>query len=135
MPGDDATTPASSARPDLAALIYPVIAMDDPLAHAGSREQLLGPAPGPALIREYAADTRVPADAPPTFILHAGDDASVPPGNALRMAAALRAVGTPVDLHLYSIGGHGFGLRYVAGKPVAAWPHLLIDWLGWRHST
>lgn len=124
---DDAD--ARPARPDAAALIYPVIAMDDPTAHAGSREQLLGAAPDPQRIRSYSADSFVPPDAPPTFILHAADDSTVPLDNALRMAAALRSAGIPVDLHVYSAGGHGFGLRYVDGKPVAAWPDLFAKWL------
>lgn len=122
----------ASARPDTAALIYPVIALDDPSAHAGSREQLLGAAPEAARVRAYSADTLVPPDAPPTFILHAADDASVPLENALRMAAALRSAGVPVDLHVFSAGGHGFGLRHVGDRPVAAWPDLLLRWLDWQ---
>jgi dipeptidyl aminopeptidase/acylaminoacyl peptidase len=128
--GDEADR--TSARPDTAALIYPVIAMDDPVAHAGSREQLLGAAPQAARVRAYSADAMVPPDAPPTFILHAADDASVPLENALRMAAALRGAGVPADLHIFAAGGHGFGLRYVGDKPVAAWPDLLLRWLDWQ---
>jgi acetyl esterase/lipase len=124
----------TSARPDVAALIYPVVAMDDPAAHAGSREQLLGPAADQALIRAYSADSLVPPDTPPTFILHAADDPSVPPENAQRMAQALRVAGVPVDLHVFADGGHGFGLRYVGDKPVAAWPDLLLRWIDWRRT-
>jgi acetyl esterase/lipase len=123
-----------SARPALAGLMYPVIAMDLPAAHAGSREQMLGPAPSAERVREYSADTAVGPDTPPTFILHAGDDTSVPVENSQRMAAALRAAGVPVDLHVFAVGGHGFGLRAVAGKPVAAWPQLFLDWLDWQFT-
>jgi acetyl esterase/lipase len=125
----------TSVRPDVAALIYPVVAMDDPVAHAGSREQLLGPSPDPALMHAYSADTIVRPDAPPTFILHAADDTSVPIENALRMAQALRSAVVPVDVHVFAAGGHGFGLRYVADKPVAAWPDLLLRWIDWRRQT
>lgn len=121
-----------SARPDVAALIYPVVAMDGPVAHAGSREQLLGSAPDHALVSAYSADTMVRPDAPPTFILHAADDTSVPVENALRMAQALRSSAVPVDVHVFAAGGHGFGLRYVGDKPVAAWPDLLLRWIDWR---
>ncbi len=125
---------SQSARPDAAALMYPVVAMDDPAAHAGSREQLLGAAPRPEMIRAYSADSSVPPDAPPSFIVHAGDDDAVPLDNSLRIAAALRAAGVHTDLHVFAAGGHGFGLRYVHGKPVAAWPDLLMNWLEWTFA-
>jgi acetyl esterase/lipase len=122
------------ARPDAAALIYPVIAMDDPAAHAGSREQLLGPAPSVERIRAYSADRMVSPSVPPTFILHAADDAAVPLENSLRMAAALRAAAVPVELHVFATGGHGFGLRHVGDQPVAAWPGLLLRWLEQQYT-
>jgi hypothetical protein len=50
------------------------------------------------------------------------------------MRAALHAAAVPVDLHVFSVGGHGFGLRAIAGKPVAAWPQLFLDWAAWQFS-
>ena len=41
----------------------------------------------------------------------------------------------PVDVHVFAAGGHGFGLRYVADKPVAASPDLLLRWSDWRRQT
>ena len=41
---------AVSARPDFVALIYPVVTMEDPFAHKGSREALLGAKPTPEMI-------------------------------------------------------------------------------------
>ena len=32
------------------------------------------------------------------------------------------------ELHVFDSGGHGFGLRGVAGKDVAAWPTLVQNW-------
>jgi acetyl esterase/lipase len=125
---------AQSARPDIAGLVYPVITMDAAAAHAGSRQQLLGAAPTPDRVIAYSAETAPCGNAPPTFILHAEDDSSVPLENALRMRAALHAAGVPVDLHVFSVGGHGFGLRAIAGKPVAAWPQLLLDWMAWQFA-
>ena len=40
--------------------------------------------------------------------------------------------GRPVEFHLYQNGGHGFGLRQAAGKPVAIWPEL---WLAWARTV
>ncbi|WP_343518220.1 alpha/beta hydrolase [Sphingomonas sp.] len=119
---------ALPARPAAAAPIYPVISMTAPTAHPGSRELLVGKDARPALERAHSPHLNVPADAPPTFILHAEDDASVPVENALLLRAALRARGIAVDTHLFAQGGHGFGLRNTAGKPVAIWPELFAGW-------
>ena len=117
-----------SARPDLAAPIYPVISMMPPLAHAGSRLKLLGDQPSAADERRHSPHLNVPADAPPHFILHAEDDDVVPVENALVLRAALRAHKIATETHLFTHGGHGFGLRKAAGKPVEAWPDLFLAW-------
>jgi len=65
-------------------------------------------------------------DVPPVFIFQTADD---PYGNsALVMAGALRNAKLPVELHLLSSGGHGYGLR--PGKVAAeTWPLLAEKWL------
>ena len=113
-----------SARPSLSALIYPVITMDAASMHSGSRRQLLGADPTPQQISLYSPDRQVGADLPPVFLLHAADDKSVPVENSLLMFSALKARAIPTELHVFEEGGHGFGLRFIAGKPVAAWPGL-----------
>lgn len=122
------TTDALSARPAAAAPIYPVVSMTAPAAHAGSRELLIGKNASPELERAHSPHLNVPANAPPTFLVHAEDDASVPVENALLLRAALRAKNIPVETHLFAAGGHGFGLRNTAGKPVAVWPELFVSW-------
>lgn len=117
-----------SARPDVAAPIYPVVSMSAPFAHAGSREKLLGSNPSAALERNHSPHLNVPADAPPHFILHPEDDDVVPVENALLLRAALRARNIPAETHLFTHGGHGFGLRKAVGKPVEAWPELFLAW-------
>ncbi|MBX3595020.1 alpha/beta hydrolase [Sphingomonas sp.] len=117
-----------SARPTAAAPIYPVVSMRAPYAHPGSRALLVGADAAPALERAHSPDLNVPADAPPTFLVHAEDDDVVPVENSLMLRAALRARGVPVETHLFTHGGHGFGLRKALGKPVAAWPDLFIEW-------
>lgn len=117
-----------SARPHSAAPIYPVVSMDPAIAHAGSRQLLLGPKPTPALEAAHSPDRVVPADAPPHFLCHAEDDEAVPVENTLRLRAALKARGVPAETHLFANGGHGFGLRRAIGKPVEAWPDLWRAW-------
>ncbi|MCT2558449.1 alpha/beta hydrolase [Tsuneonella sp. YG55] len=129
-PVDDAD--GLSARPVCAAPIYPVVSMQLPAAHAGSRERLLGTNPSRALEAAHSPHRNVPMDAPPFFILHAEDDDVVPAENSLLLHAALKARGIRVELHLFEHGGHGFGLRKAIGKPVEAWPDL---WRAWARGT
>ena len=117
-----------SARPLVAAMIYPVISMSAPVAHAGSREYLLGKDATPELERAHTPTHNVPSNAPPCFLLHAEDDASVVVENSLEFSGALRAKRIPVETHLFTHGGHGFGLRKAVGKPVAIWPDLFVRW-------
>lgn len=118
-----------SARPDFAAYIYPVVTMGEG-AHMGSREKLLGAAPSPERIAAYSAERHVAPRNPPAFIVHAADDDTVPVENSLKLFAALKATKVPCEMHIFESGGHGFGLRGIAGKPVAAWPELYFAWAG-----
>jgi acetyl esterase/lipase len=71
----------------------------------------------------------VTATTPRTFLVAADDDPSVNPAeNAGRFFAAMRAVKAPAELHIYSSGGHGFGM-VKSGKTSAAWPTALVAWL------
>ncbi|WP_126174320.1 alpha/beta hydrolase [Altericroceibacterium xinjiangense] len=123
---------ALSAKPICAAPIYPVVSMISGIAHAGSRDLLLGPNPSPALEAQHSPDRNVPSDAPPFFLLHAEDDEVVPVENTLLLRTALEARGIPVETHLFQHGGHGFGLRKTIGRPVELWPEL---WRAWIRGT
>ncbi|RVT89757.1 alpha/beta hydrolase [Sphingomonas crocodyli] len=117
-----------SARPFVAAPIYPVVSMSLPFAHPGSREKMLGANSSAEAERAHSPDRNIPANAPPTFIVHAEDDDVVPVENALLLRAALRAQKVPVETHLFTHGGHGFGIRRAMGKPAAQWPDLFLAW-------
>jgi acetyl esterase/lipase len=106
--------------------MYPVISLADGPVHPGSRKQLLGPAPAPDRIALYSPDQGVTARTPPVFLVHAADDKTVPVANSLMMFTALQAKAVPAEMHVFEEGGHGFGLRSIAGKPVAAWPELFV---------
>jgi acetyl esterase/lipase len=122
-----------SAKPSVAGLMYPVITMARPLAHEGSRQNLLGPAPSDAEVAAYSREKTVGAETPPSLIVHALDDHTVPVENSLRMLDALRSAKVAAELHLFEEGDHGFGLRLAQGKPCAVWPELFLAWLK-RHG-
>lgn len=123
---DDSDT--ANARPDFAALLYPVITMLPPFAHEASCEHLLGPNAPQDLREAYSAERAVDARTPPMFLCAATDDPDVPVDNSLAMYASLRAAKVPAEMHLFERGGHGFAIRAAAGLPAAAWPGLLQRW-------
>jgi acetyl esterase/lipase len=118
-----------SARPDFAVLMYPVIATTGAHAHAGSARQLLAAGVSPDELAIYSPNLKVSPLTPPTMLIHAGDDESVLAENSLLMYEALRRAKVRNELHVFENGGHGFGLRGVAGKAVAAWPTLVENWV------
>lgn len=134
-PMDEADT--VSFRADLNVLLYPVTTMADPYAHAGSRQHLLGPSPSAETIARWSLDRMDWTGVAPTVLVHALDDTSVPPENSLMLLAALRAAAVTTEAHLFQEGGHGFGVRLIAGKPAAVWPDLVLAFgrrNGWINS-
>lgn len=99
-----------SARPDFAAMVYPVITMGTG-THADSRNNLLGTDQSPERIAAYSCQTRVTSATPPCYLAAGDDDTLVPPWpNTVAMYKALEAVRNPAELHLFRNGPHGFGL-------------------------
>ena len=112
-----------SARPAVVGLFFPVITLHEPQAHAGSRRELLGTDTSEARVRAFSAETDIPADMPPSFVAHAGNDPVVDPANSLLMYAALRAAKIPSELMIFELGGHGLPLVQPDGSP-HPWPGL-----------
>ena len=117
-----------SARPDRAALVYPVITMKSAHTHKGSQKNLIGENPLDLLIEKYSIENDPPTDTPPIFLLHAADDVPVPVENSTALFAALQATGVPTALHIFTSGGHGFGLRGIENAPQRRWPEMLLEW-------
>ncbi len=122
-----------SARPDFALLLYPVITMAPPGVENGSRGALLGRTPTPDQLTHWSADQHVTRTTPPTFLVQAGDDRTVPAdNNSVQFYLALRKAGVPAELHFYEAGGHGFGMT--SRTRAAEWPLRAAEWLkghGW----
>jgi len=70
----------------------------------------------------------IPGDAPPLFIVAAGDDPLLPAEGSARLYTAWKTAGHPAELHLYAQGGHGFGMKK-QGPPVDTWIDRLGEWL------
>lgn len=116
-----------SARPDFSILIYPVISMENSIAHKGSRENLLGKNPTEDLVNKFSNEKQVNASTPMTFLVHASDDKAVVVENSIAYYLALKHNKVPAELHLYQNGGHGFGLGL--SETHKNWPTACEKWL------
>ena len=117
-----------SARPDFAILMYPVITLEPPYAHVGSREFLLGKHPSAALVAHYSLEKQVTPQTPPTLLIQNQDDNVVPVQNSILFYEALTKAGVPADMYLFAHGGHGFAMRPNLGT-ASNWPEFAADWL------
>jgi acetyl esterase/lipase len=116
------------SRPDFAILGYPVISLRSKFTHGGSKKNLLGNNPDPALVENLSNETQVTDKTPPTFIFHTNEDKGVPVENSLVYFQALRDHGVPAEMHIYQKGPHGVGLA--PKDPVLnTWKERLADWL------
>jgi acetyl esterase/lipase len=101
-------------RPDFAVLVYP-----------GGIVPRSGGAPG-----ELTPDVKVSDHTPPTILVVADNDPGV--RNSIYMYLALKQAKVPAELHVYSEGGHGFGMNPSPG-PHASWTKRVEDWLDAQH--
>jgi acetyl esterase/lipase len=116
------------ARPDFGVLMYPVISMDPSIVHTGSRNNLIGSNPSAADITLWSSEKQVTASTPPTFIGVSKKDTGVNPQNSVVFDNALKAANVPEELHLYTDGMHGTGIRLATGD-MAQWPTQAAAWL------
>jgi acetyl esterase/lipase len=73
-------------------------------------------------------ETSVPADAPPMFVLAATDDQLGLAPDTINLYNKWLAAQKPVELHMYSKGGHGFGMKK-QNLPSDHWIERFGDWL------
>lgn len=119
-------------QPNFAILAYPVIGMEATLTHPGSRLNLLGPNPDPALAHQLSPQYAVTSATPPTFIFATTGDPVVPVGNSEAMYSALQVAQVPVEMHLFDFSNHGCGLCGDIPE-LAGWPMLLRTWMVHRN--
>ena len=110
-PVDDADK--LSCRPDFSVVIYP--------GYLALAEENF----------EANPEIKPTADTPPTFIVQAEDD-PVHVENAVVYFMQLKKAGVQAELHIYSKGGHGYGLR-PTDLPVTHWPDEATRWFRTIH--
>jgi acetyl esterase/lipase len=93
--------------------------------HASTRPDFAAPI--------YAAvweDVKAPENAPPLFLALASNDefGELMISSSLKLYRAWQQAGFSAELHAFSSGGHGFGMR-VQGLPSDGWIDRFYDWL------
>lgn len=116
-----------SARPFLAAPIYPVQSVDPAYAYPGVISTLFGGQVTPEIIKTWSPDRNVGPDTAPCFLCQNEDDTTVPVQNTVALRDALAAAKIPVETHLFAKGGHGFGMKDEPAQPWHIWPQLLAN--------
>lgn len=96
-----------TCRPDFTVLIYPGGIIDEK--------------------GELKPEYQINKQTPPMFFAHAFNDA-VKCEASVQLFLALKRAGVASELHVYSAGGHGFGLR-PSTQPAATWPKRCEEWL------
>jgi acetyl esterase/lipase len=95
-----------SCRPDFCLLVYP--------AYLDAPDFRIAP------------ELKVTPETPPTMLIQAEDDKAYI-NSSLFYYHALKEAGVPAWMHLYSKGGHGYGLRDT-NAAVNEWPDRAEDW-------
>lgn len=115
-----------SCRPDFSILIYPVISFTGDFMHSGSKRALIGEIS--ELAEYYSNELHINSNTPPTILIHAADDTSVPVENSIVYFQKLVKNNVPAEMHIYPYGKHGFSLAIGKGH-LSGWPERVHEWL------
>ena len=98
-----------NCRPDFTVLLYPAY-----LTREENRSKL-------------APEIKVTAATPPAFLAMTEDD-PIHVENVFTYGLALKNAKVPFEMHVFPVGGHGYGLR-PSGNAVETWPALAGAWI------
>jgi acetyl esterase/lipase len=118
-----------SLKPAFVAPVYPVVSMQDSLAHIRSRKNLLGKHFTKKELDKFSMELQITQDMPPVFLTTTQDDPVVNYKNSLVLDAALKEKNVAHTFILYETGGHGYGLNEQKGGEAANWKYHFKEWL------
>lgn len=73
-------------------------------------------------------EAEVPEDAPPLFVVCSSDDQLMLAPHSLKLYDSWLKAGKPAEIHMYSKGGHGFGMRK-QNLPSDEWIERFGEWM------
>lgn len=113
--------------PNFAILVSPVIDLGE-FAHVGSRNSLLGENASQEKISEYSMQNQVTEKTPPTLLIHAQNDKTVPVMNSLLYYQAMTKNKVKGALFIFPEGEHKIGITNRT-ELTDNWKKLCSDWL------
>lgn len=117
-------------KPYFVAPIYPVVSMQDSIAHLKSRDNLLGKNWTRKMADSFSMERVIPDEMPPVFLLACKDDDVVDYRNSVVLSEALLQKNIKSRYLLFEHGGHGFGAIRTRSEETKNWYMLLKEWLG-----
>lgn len=119
-----------SLRPNWIAPIYPVVSMQDSIAHQWSRSSLIGTkTPTQEQKDKFSMEMQIPNNMPPVFLQCSKDDPVVDYRNSIALDKALTEKNINHVFYLYQTGGHGYGMKDNEFATSSNWHEKLYNWL------
>ena len=130
LAGTAAVYSKTPLKPYFAAMIYPVVSMEEPLCHKKSRRNLLGKNYSDELQQMMSLEKNVHPDMPPIFLLHCTGDKKVDYRNSILFDKALTEKNIKHKFLLIKEnghGGHGFGIK--PNGNATGWIDEFLEWI------
>ena len=121
--------PKIDLKPAFVVPVYPVVSMQDSIAHLRSRKNLLGEKFGQAEKDKFSMELQMTNNMPPVLLVATKDDPVVDYKNSLVLEDALKKAEITHKFLLYDTGGHGFGINEQKGGETANWKNYFKDWV------
>lgn len=118
-----------SLKPAFVVPVYPVVSMQDSIAHKRSRHNLLTRRYNDGQRDRFSMELSIPKDMPPVFLVTAIDDPVVMYQNSVVLDKSLTKMGIKHKFLLYKTGGHGYGLSETIAPEAGQWKYEFIKWL------
>jgi Esterase/lipase len=119
-------------KPDYAILVSPVIDFKT-YKHEGSVKNLLNDKRNAKKMKQFSMQNSVSKHTPPSLLIHAIDDQSVPYQNSILYFNQLIKYQVKSSLYLLPFGNHNLNLCNTENK-ADSWKDIVIDWIYLNHK-
>jgi len=126
-----------SGKIDFVVPVYPVVSMQEDIAHKRSRRNLIPlrwrcnrvKQVRDSWIDHFSMEKSIPESMPPTLVVTAKDDPVVDYRNSVRLDSALSARLVEHRFLLYETGGHGYGMDEARAPEAAQWKYEFLKFI------
>ena len=112
--------------PKYVCLLYPVISFIN-FPSLSSKKNLLGENPTDSLVKQFSLEKQVLSKGSPILIIHSIDDETISYLHSELLFGELIKQKSHSEIHLFPLGGHGYGIGSVEQKDAPNWLPLFQD--------